>query len=64
VALAGGARRVTEQVDANETLGLRWFTVAEVEDLLLSGQIRDGLSLTGLLWALRWLERNPQGLVR
>jgi 8-oxo-dGTP pyrophosphatase MutT (NUDIX family) len=52
VTLARGVHSVTSRVDANETLGLRWFSPAEVKAMLIGGQISDGFSLTGLLWAL------------
>ena len=52
VAVARGARQITAQVDANETLGLRWFTPDEARALAVAGKILDGFSLTGLLWML------------
>ncbi len=51
VFVARGVRRVGEIEDTNEVLGLRWFTAREVRDLIARNEIRDGLSLTGLLWA-------------
>ncbi len=35
--------------DRNEVLGIRWFAHAELRDMLLAGEIVDGLSLTPLL---------------
>ncbi|MBI4770091.1 MAG: NUDIX hydrolase [Chloroflexi bacterium] len=61
VTLARGVHPVTTRVDPNETLGLRWFSRAEVKAMLIDGQIRDGLSLTGLLWALAASEAAPAG---
>ncbi len=39
-------------VDVSESERLAWFSVEEVRDLISSGEITDGLSLTALLWAL------------
>jgi hypothetical protein len=33
-------------------IGVRWFTLNEVRDLIARNEILDGLSLTGLLWAI------------
>ena len=43
-------RRVGEVTDTNEVMSVRWFDPAEVQDLLRRNAVRDGLSLTGLLW--------------
>ncbi len=37
--------------DANEVMGLRWFTLQEVRAMIARNEILDGLSLTGLSWA-------------
>ncbi|MFQ6015281.1 MAG: NUDIX hydrolase [Anaerolineae bacterium] len=43
---------VNTKLDRNETLDLRWFTAAEVRHLIETNSILDGMSLTGLLWAI------------
>lgn len=48
-----GVTRTGEVEDTNEVLGLRWFTVAQVREMLVHNEILDGLSLTGLLWYLQ-----------
>ncbi len=50
--VARGVTRVGAIEDTNEVLGLRWFTPREVRDLIARNEITDGLSLTGLLWAM------------
>ncbi len=50
---ARGVTRTGEIEDTNEVLGLRWFTLAQVRELLAHNEILDGLSLTGLLWYLQ-----------
>ncbi len=47
---AVSVERAGEIEDTNEVLGLRWFSPAEVQSLILQNRILDGLSLTGLLW--------------
>ena len=49
-ARASGPRRVRDVIHTNEVMSLRRFEPAQVKALLLRNQIRDGLSLTGLLW--------------
>jgi hypothetical protein len=48
-----GVTRTGEVEDTNEVLGLCWFTVAQVREMLAHNEILDGLSLTGLLWYLQ-----------
>ena len=52
VTVARGLRRQSDPTDTNETLGLRWFTTAEVREAIVQNRIPDGLSLTALSWAL------------
>jgi 8-oxo-dGDP phosphatase len=52
VTVARGLVRRSEPLDRNETLGLRWFTPAEIRRLVVRNAIPDGLSLTALAWAL------------
>lgn len=47
-----GLTRQAEPTDLNETLGLRWFTLDELRELIGRNAIRDGLTLTTLCWAL------------
>jgi 8-oxo-dGTP pyrophosphatase MutT (NUDIX family) len=52
VFIARGVTRVGEIQDTNEVSGVRWFTLSEVRALIARNEIRDGLSLTSLCWAL------------
>jgi ADP-ribose pyrophosphatase len=47
-------RAVGEPVDfdANEVRAVRWFSRGEIGESIRAGQVRDGYTLTGLLW---WL---------
>ncbi len=38
--------------DENEVHAVRWFSRSEIEEMLRAGKMRDGYTLTGLLW---WL---------
>lgn len=49
--LGPGARQVQQVTDTNEIGGVRWFTREEVRAMLDRGEVRDGMSLTGLLLA-------------
>ena len=44
--------RVGEILDTNEVISTRWFEPREVWSMLQQNQIRDGLTLTALLWHL------------
>jgi ADP-ribose pyrophosphatase len=44
--------RRSEPTDRNETIALRWFGVPEIRELVRANEIYDGLSLTGLCWAI------------
>ena len=52
VFVARGVTRVGEVQDTNETLGMRWFSPQEMRELIARNEILDGLSLTGLCWAI------------
>lgn len=52
VVVAEGLSQVTAATDANATLGCRWFSAGEVRALLKQNKIRDGFSMTALLWSL------------
>jgi 8-oxo-dGTP pyrophosphatase MutT (NUDIX family) len=49
------ARQLTRQsgpTDRNETMALRWFDIQEIRQLVRANEIYDGLTLTGLCWAI------------
>jgi 8-oxo-dGTP pyrophosphatase MutT (NUDIX family) len=50
--LADGASHEGEPHDRTETERVEWVAVARVRELIRAGEISDGYSLTGLLWAL------------
>jgi 8-oxo-dGDP phosphatase len=52
VRVARALVRQSESTDPNETLTLRWFTIPEIRRLVQANAIYDGLSLTGLCWAI------------
>jgi len=52
VMLARRLARHSDPLDVNETLGLRWFTPAEVRRLVVDNAIPDGLTVTSLSWAM------------
>ena len=49
---AEGASHVGEPTDASEADRVEWLPVPRVRELVRSGELRDGLSLTALAW---WL---------
>ena len=50
VFLATGVHRVAEPSDTNEVIGLRWFSVEELQQMIDRNELREGMTLTGLLW--------------
>ena len=54
--IADGAERVGEPTDPGESERIAWVAPGEVHRLIADGRIYDGLSLTGLLWALAFGE--------
>ncbi len=50
--VARGIERAGEIEDKNEVMGLKWFSRDEVHELIERNEILDGLSLTGLCWAI------------
>jgi 8-oxo-dGTP pyrophosphatase MutT (NUDIX family) len=52
VSVARELVRRSDPLDANETLGLRWFDADEVRRLILANEVSDGLTLAALSWAL------------
>ena len=49
---AAGAERVGDPTDVNEAERVEWVPLPRVRELMQSGEIVDGLTITGLLWAL------------
>jgi 8-oxo-dGTP pyrophosphatase MutT (NUDIX family) len=49
---ADGASHVGEPTDPSESQRVEWVETNEVRRLIGEGQVYDGMSLTGLLWAL------------
>jgi len=56
VCIGRDIRQVGKIIDTNEVLRTGWFDVEAVWAMLESNQIRDGLSLTALLWYLARLK--------
>ena len=54
--LAEGATHVGEPTDLTEAQEIRWHRPHEVRDLIRSGQVTDGLSLTALSYAFAFDE--------
>src|SRR5262245_13040634 len=52
VFLARGAEHVGDPLDTFEAERVEWVPVARVRELVRAGEVSDGYSLTGLLWAL------------
>jgi ADP-ribose pyrophosphatase len=50
--IARGLTRQSEPLDQNETLGLRWFTLNEVREMIAHNEILDGLTLATMCWAM------------
>ena len=50
VYLGHGIQRAGELTDTNEIMRVAWFSPAEVWAMIEANAIRDGLSLTALLW--------------
>jgi 8-oxo-dGTP pyrophosphatase MutT (NUDIX family) len=53
--VADGATHVGEPSDVNEAERVEWVSVDAVRKLVREGEVRDGLSLTGLLYALSFI---------
>ena len=49
---AEGAEHLGPPSDPGESERIEWVTLARVREELRAGRVRDGLSLTGLLWLL------------
>lgn len=50
VCIGHGVHRVGDVLDTNEVIRVQWFQPGEVWQMLERNEIRDGLSLTALLW--------------
>ena len=53
--VAAGATHVGEPTDVNEAERVDWMSVDELRKLVRAGEVRDGLSLTALLYALSFI---------
>jgi 8-oxo-dGTP pyrophosphatase MutT (NUDIX family) len=49
---SAGANHVGDPTDPGESETIEWVAVDDVRRMIADGEIYDGLSLTGLLWAL------------
>jgi 8-oxo-dGTP pyrophosphatase MutT (NUDIX family) len=56
---AEGATPVGEPVDAHEAERIEWVPTDKARRLIAEGQVRDGLSLTALLWVLAFDPPQP-----
>ena len=54
--LAEGAERVGDPVDAHEAERIEWVPLPDVKALLARGDMIDGMSLIGILWAIAFGE--------
>ena len=54
--VADGATRVGEPIDAGEAERIEWVAVPELRNVVQAGQMLDGLSLTGVSYALAFGE--------
>lgn len=54
VFFASDAEEVGPPTDASEAERVEWVPVAKVVDELRAGHVTDGMSVTGLLWALQF----------
>jgi 8-oxo-dGTP pyrophosphatase MutT (NUDIX family) len=50
--VAEGASHVGDPVDVHESERIEWVPLDRARQLIAGGQVRDGLSLTALLWVL------------
>ena len=48
------AEHAGEPVDRNEAARVEWVAVERVRELVRNGEVRDGMALVGLLWALQY----------
>lgn len=56
--LGFGIRQVGEPTDTNEIMRVAWFTPDEIWAMIDANELRDGLSLTALLWYLARASRD------
>ena len=50
VCISHGTYRVGEIIDTNEVISTRWFEIRDVWTMIEKNELRDGLTLTALLW--------------
>ena len=58
VFIASGVHKVSEISDVDEVFGLAWFTPRQIREMIGSGQIVEGMTLTGLLWYFTFHSRE------
>jgi 8-oxo-dGTP pyrophosphatase MutT (NUDIX family) len=51
--VANGAEHVGEPADSSESDRVEWIEVVQLPALIRRGEIRDGYSMTALLWLLQ-----------
>ena len=54
--IADGAVRVGDPTDIGEAERIEWVSVSEVRRIVAAGEMRDGLSLTAITYALAFGE--------
>ena len=52
-----GLRQVGELTDTNEIMRVAWFSIDEVWAMIAANEVRDGMTLTALLWYFARLSR-------
>jgi ADP-ribose pyrophosphatase len=49
---ARGIKKAGEFTDTNEVIGVKWFTIDEIREMIRRNEIKEGMTLTALLWTL------------
>lgn len=57
IVMARGLSQIGQITDTNEILQVAWFTIDELLAMMSGHQIRDGLTLTAMLWYVVFLRR-------
>jgi ADP-ribose pyrophosphatase len=60
VFLANGLKAGKAKPEADERIDCLWLPLTEVVEMAMSGHIRDGKTLAGVLWLSQALNRQPQ----
>ncbi len=58
--IASGADHLGPPTDVSESERIEWVSVTRARELLQSGMIRNGLTMTALLWWFASIEPTPQ----